>query len=84
MKKRSETPQPAQPARQQCNLPDEHCITCSDEILTAQVLSVDSARGLALVQIAQVTAEVDILLLEHVAPGDTLLVHGGIALSLGG
>lgn len=68
--------------QQECPATSEHCATCSDEILPASVLSVDQTRGLALVEIAQTTMEIDITLLGHVEPGDTLLVHGGVALSI--
>jgi len=68
--------------QQTCQPASEHCATCSDEILPASVLSVDHTRELALVEIAQTTMEIDISLLGHVEPGDTLLVHGGVALSI--
>ena len=68
---------------------DGHCVTCSDEALTARVLRVDQETGLALVEIVDVeaqfiapkTEEVDITLVESVAPGDLLLVHGGVAIA---
>lgn len=56
------------------------CVTCSDEALPAQVLSIDQETGLALVRVQDSTAEVDITLLDLVTPGDVLLVHGGVAL----
>jgi hydrogenase assembly chaperone HypC/HupF len=64
-----------------CSLDSEgHCITCSDEALPVTVLRVDSETGLALVAVQGVTEEVDITLVENVAPGDMLLVHGGVAI----
>jgi hydrogenase maturation factor len=45
------------------------------------VVSIDAATGLALVALAGATEEIDISLVEDVAPGDVLLVHGGVALS---
>ena len=64
-----------------CSLDSEgHCITCSDEALSVTVLSVDAETGLALVAVQGVTEEVDITLVESVSPGDTLLVHGGVAI----
>jgi hypothetical protein len=57
-----------------------HCVTCSDEALPATVVSVDVEAGLAIVQIDGTTEEVDITLVEDVAPGDVLLVHGGVAI----
>lgn len=65
-----------------CELDAEgHCITCSDEALPAKVLSVDSETGLALVMLRDETEEIDITLVEGVAPGDILLVHGGAAIA---
>jgi hydrogenase assembly chaperone HypC/HupF len=61
---------------------DFHCITCSDQALPARVLSVDDATALAQVDIGGNTEEVDISLVDTVAPGDTLLVHGGVALEI--
>ncbi|HET9494474.1 MAG TPA: HypC/HybG/HupF family hydrogenase formation chaperone [Chloroflexia bacterium] len=61
-----------------------HCITCSDEALPAVVLSVDDGAGTASVRLqsaAAGTTEVDISLVDMVAPGDVLLCHGGVALS---
>jgi hypothetical protein len=58
-----------------------HCATCSDEALPATVLSVDADTGLAVVQVHDTTEEIDITLVEDVAPGDVLLVHGGVAIS---
>lgn len=63
---------------------DGHCVTCSDEALTARVLRVDQETGLALVEIVaekHTTEEIDITLVESVDPGDLLLVHGGVAIA---
>jgi hypothetical protein len=63
---------------------DGHCVTCSDEALTARVLRVDQETGIALVEIVAekyTTEEVDITLVESVDPGDLLLVHGGVAIA---
>ena len=60
----------------------EHCITCSDEAREARVLHIYQERETALVALDSMTAdEVDISLVEHVIPGDLLLVHGGVAIS---
>lgn len=68
-----------------CELDAEgHCVTCSDEALTARVLRVNSETGLALVEIMtekQTTEEIDITLVDSVDPGDLLLVHGGVAIA---
>ena len=66
-----------------CELDAEgHCITCSDEAVAVRVLRVEQESGLALVEVEGQTEEVDITLVEQVAPGDTLLVHGGVAIAL--
>jgi len=44
------------------------------------VLSVDHDAELALVAIGDTTAEVDITLVDQVAPGVVLLIHGGVAI----
>lgn len=58
-----------------------HCVTCSDEALEARVLSVDHDAKLALVVLGDTTAEIDITLVDEVAPGVVLLIHGGVALA---
>lgn len=65
-----------------CASPDDkHCATCADEAQPATVLCVDHENGWALVQTEGTTREVDITLVTAVLPGDTLLVHGGVAIS---
>jgi hydrogenase maturation factor len=65
-----------------CDLSAEgHCITCSDEALSAKVLSIDSITGLALVAVEDITEEIDIILVDDVSPGDMVLVHGGVAIA---
>ena len=65
-----------------CELDAEgHCITCSDEALQVRVLSVDCDTGVALVELGENTEEIDVSLVEEVAPGDLLLVHGGVAIA---
>ena len=59
-----------------------HCLTCSDAVETVRVIRLDETTGLALVEWQQDIFEIDVSLLETVAPGDLLLVHGGVALSL--
>lgn len=64
-----------------CALDTEgHCITCADEARSARVLGVDQEAGLALVAVEGATEQIDISLVEGVARGDLLLVHGGVAL----
>jgi len=59
-----------------------HCITCSDEAVPATVLRVDQESGLALVTVQETTEEIDITLVDMIAPGDIVLVHGGVAIAL--
>ena len=58
-----------------------HCITCSDEALYVRVLYVDNENGLAQVTLDGAEEEIDISLVENIAPGDVLLVHGGVAIT---
>jgi hydrogenase maturation factor len=58
-----------------------HCITCTDEALHVRVLHVDNENGLAQVTLDGAEEEIDISLVENIAPGDVLLVHGGVALA---
>ena len=62
---------------------DDVCITCSDQLLEAEVLSVADDRVTAQARIAGTTAEIDLALLENVHVGDHVLVHGGVALQAG-
>jgi len=65
-----------------CALDGEgHCITCSDEALQVRVLYVDDENGLAQVTLNGAEEEIDISLVESIAPGDVLLVHGGVAIA---
>jgi hydrogenase maturation factor len=66
-----------------CELDAEgHCITCSDEALAARVLRIDQDTGVAFVTIEDATEEVDITLIDDVAPGDMILLHGGVAIAI--
>jgi hydrogenase maturation factor len=67
-----------------CGVPaaDGSCITCSDMALPARVLRVDEASGTALVEVEHKAEEIDITLIELAAPGDVVLVHGGVAIAL--
>jgi hypothetical protein len=57
-----------------------HCATCSDEAIPARVMRIDERSGLAMVELQGTPTEVDISLVDDVEPGDTLLIHGGVAL----
>jgi hydrogenase assembly chaperone HypC/HupF len=64
-----------------CTLDAEgHCITCSDEAVPIRVLNVDEENGLAQVTLNGTVEEIDISLVESIAPGDIVLVHGGVAI----
>ncbi|HEY6408220.1 MAG TPA: HypC/HybG/HupF family hydrogenase formation chaperone [Ktedonobacteraceae bacterium] len=70
------------PSGTSCELDAEgHCVTCSDEALPARVLRVDQEHGLALASVKDTVEEIDITLVDSVAPGDILLVHGGVAIA---
>jgi hypothetical protein len=58
-----------------------HCVTCADEAQQVRVLSVDDAAGLALAEVHGITGEVDISLVDNLAPGDIILIHGGVAIA---
>ncbi|HWQ11713.1 MAG TPA: HypC/HybG/HupF family hydrogenase formation chaperone [Roseiflexaceae bacterium] len=59
---------------------DDRCVTCADQALRATVLQIHEA-GLALVALADETVEIDITLVDDIAPGDQVLVHGGVAIA---
>ena|SRR5689334_21067298 len=59
---------------------DGHCLTCSDQAIPVKVIHVNHETGLAQVAIGEEIEEIDITLVENVAPGDTLLAHGGVAI----
>jgi hydrogenase maturation factor len=60
---------------------EHHCITCGDDGVPMRVVSVDAARGLALCEDGDgARTSVEVALVDA-APGDTLLVHAGTALT---
>jgi hydrogenase maturation factor len=60
---------------------EHHCITCGDDGIPMRVLRVDEERGLALCEDdAGEHSSIEIALVDA-APGDTLLVHAGTALT---
>jgi hydrogenase maturation factor len=63
-------------------IPDQHghCITCSDEAQPVTVVSVMDDGMSAMVLREGQHSEIDISLVDDVAPGDVLLAHGGVAL----
>jgi hypothetical protein len=67
--------------RTSCEEESGHCITCADEAREVYVLSVDQEIGTAIVRVDDITEEIDITLVENVAVGDQLLVHGGVAIA---
>ena len=60
--------------------PNAHCITCGDMALVVRVLSVDRETGLGLIALEVGVEQVDLSLVDDIAPGDLILVHGGVAL----
>ena len=59
----------------------DHCITCSDEGIPMEVLRLDGARGLALCVAEDGSkSSVEVELVAPVEPGDSVLVHAGVAL----
>jgi len=64
-----------------CNS-QEHCLTCGDIALSVCVERVDGVTQIALVRQDDSLAEVDVSLIDIVAPGDWLLVHGGVAIAV--
>ena len=60
---------------------EHHCITCGDDGVPMRVLRIDDDRGLALCADDDgARSTVEIALVEPVAPGDSVLVHAGVAL----
>lgn len=59
----------------------QRCLTCSDEMVPVIVIGLDQDAGLALVEVSGQREEIDITLVEDVAVGDLLLVHGGVAIA---
>jgi hydrogenase maturation factor len=58
-----------------------HCITCADDGVPMRVLKLDRVRGLALcVDEGGDRSTVETALVAPVEPGDSLLVHAGVAL----
>ena len=58
------------------------CITCGDHAVELRVVSVDEASGLAVCADEHGgSADVDVLLVAPVAPGEQLLVHAGTAIA---
>jgi hydrogenase expression/formation protein HypC len=59
------------------------CITCGDVAVELKVVSVDDASGLAVcADEFGGRAEVDVLLVAPVDPGERLLVHAGTAIAI--
>ncbi len=59
------------------------CVTCGDEAVAMLVLAVDAATGLARCADGHGDErEVDVALVDGVAPGSRLMVHAGTAIAL--
>ena len=59
----------------------DHCITCSDEGIPMQVERIDDSRGLALCATEDGSKSTVEIALVDVSPGDSVLVHAGVALA---
>ena len=57
-----------------------HCVTCSDEVTRARVVSVNTASFLATAAVGDTTVDIDISLVEEVMPGEWVLIQGGVAI----
>ena len=57
-----------------------HCITCSDEAVPMRVVELLAGSLARCVDEDDTAAEVMVDLVDGVRPGDTLLVHAGVAL----
>jgi hydrogenase maturation factor len=60
---------------------DDHCITCSDEGRVAEVRAVRASDAVEVI-VDGVVETVDATLVDPVEPGDLLLVHAGVALTM--
>ncbi|MHB8719563.1 MAG: HypC/HybG/HupF family hydrogenase formation chaperone [Candidatus Dormibacteria bacterium] len=59
------------------------CITCSDQLLEAVVVAVAADGATARATVEGAECEISVELLDAVATGDHVLVHGGVALQPG-
>ena len=57
-----------------------HCVTCSDEVVHARIVSVNAASCLAIAAVGDETGEIDVSLVGAVAPGEWVLAQGGVAI----
>ena len=64
----------------QCD-PTVGCITCADEGVEMQVISIGADGLTSCGDAAGAMSEVDTTLVEPVAPGDRVLVHAGVAIA---
>ena len=58
----------------------DRCITCSDEAVEAEIVSINGLEAVVRVAGARAEERVGIDLVPEAAPGDVLLCHAGIAL----
>jgi hydrogenase maturation factor len=62
--------------------PHDGCITCSDEGIEMRVAAAADADGIAPCEdVEGARADVDVLLVEPVEPGDRVLVHARVAIA---
>jgi hydrogenase maturation factor len=62
--------------------PHDVCITCGDIAEEMRVLEIDARRELALCASGDQHTTVEIGLVAPLEPGDTVLVHAGVALTV--
>jgi hydrogenase maturation factor len=60
--------------------PDDHCITCGDDGVPMRVLRVDARQLATCLDDDGAHHLVDVELVGEVGPGDSVLVHAGVAL----
>ena len=59
----------------------DHCITCGDEGIPMRIVRIDVSRGLALCQDEHGRQSAVEIGLVDAEPGDSVLVHAGVALT---
>jgi hydrogenase maturation factor len=58
----------------------DHCITCSDEGISMQIVSVSEEGAVCVDEDGSMHEGIAVELVEPVAPGDRVLVHAGVAI----
>ena len=58
----------------------DHCITCSDQGVAMRVVSLSEEGAVCVDQDGSMHDRIAVELVEPVAPGDSILVHAGVAI----